>query len=371
MRHIFSILALSLVLIACHTKEVDRITSKNVSDKEATSSLEEYYSVLVKRMNQGIMLGHQDALAYGSMWYGEIGRSDVKSVCGDYPAVVGWDLGKVEKKAILNVDSVSFANIKKYVLDMYQMNGVSTFNWSVDSPIQDSTATSGSIASVLPGNPNHNIYIGYLDELANFFLELKNEKGDYIPVIFRPFNDPETTSHWWNTRENSVEDYRSLWCMTVDYLRNTKKIHHVLYAYSLYSPESASDFADFYPGDTYVDIIGVNLYLDLEQDMDGTQYKKNLNRSLQSASDFAEKHNKITALTETGLKGVKLSNFFSSIVSPVISKYKISYILFGRNAWNIEDYYHIPIPGHPASEDFDVFASNPKILTRTKLEVKS
>lgn len=371
MKHIFSILVLSLVFVTCNTREVDRAVTKNVSDKEATSSLEEYYSTLVKRIDKGIMLGHQDALAYGSMWYGERGRSDMKSVCGDYPAVVGWDLGKIEKGSALNIDSVSFAKIKKYVSEVYQVNGVSTFNWTVEVPSLDSTVQSNRIASVLPGNPNHNEYIGYLERLANFFLELKNEEGDYIPVIFRPFNDPELAGTWWNVNENSKEDYKALWRMTIDYLRNTKKVHHVLYAYSLYSPDSEIDYSELYPGDAYVDIVGVNLYLDLETDTDGTLYKKDLNRSLKIASEFAKKHNKITALTDTGLKGIKLSNFFSSIVSPVISKYEISYILFGRNAWNIEDYYHIPIPGHPASEDFDVFASNPRILTRAKLGGKS
>lgn len=371
MKHIFSILVLSLMLVTCNTREVDRIATKNVSDKEATSSLEEYYSTLVKRMDKGIMLGHQDALAYGSMWYGERGRSDMKSVCGDYPAVVGWDLGRIEKGAALNIDSVSFSSIKKYVSEVYQVNGVSTFNWTIEPLSVDSQAIANPIASVLPGNANHNQYIGYLEQLANFFLGLKDEKGEYIPVIFRPFSDPESADSWWNVNDNSTEDYKALWRMTVDYLRNTKKIHHVLYAYSLYSPESDNDYTNIYPGDAYVDIVGVNLYLDLEKDADGSLYKKDLNRSLKAASEFARKHNKITALTDTGLKGIKLSNFFSSIVAPIISKYSISYILFGRNAWNIEDYYHIPIPGHPASEDFDVFASNPRILTRAKLDGRS
>ena len=371
MKHIFSILVISLTFVTCNTREVDKVVNKNVSDKEATLSLEEYYSTLVKRMDKGIMLGHQDALAYGSMWYGERGRSDMKSVCGDYPAVVGWDLGKIEKGSALNIDSVSFSSIKKYVSEVYQVNGVSTFNWTIEPLSQDDEVTTNRIGSVLPGNTNHNQYIGYLDQLANFFLELKNEKGEYIPVIFRPFSDAESADSWWNINDNSKEEYKALWRMTVDYLRNKKKIHHVLYAYSLYSPDSDSDYSDIYPGDAYVDIIGVNLYLNLETDTDGSQYKKDLNRSLKAASEFAQKHNKIAALTDTGLKGIKLSNFFSSIVTPIISKYKISYILFGRNAWNIEDYYHIPIPGHPASEDFDVFASNPRILTRTKLDVRS
>lgn len=42
------------------------------------------------------MLGHHDDTVYGIGWEGEEGRSDVKSVCGDYPAVISFDLGELE-----------------------------------------------------------------------------------------------------------------------------------------------------------------------------------------------------------------------------------------------------------------------------------
>ena len=40
--------------------------------------------------------GHHDDTAYGHTWRGEDGRSDVKEVNGDYPAIMNWDLGLVE-----------------------------------------------------------------------------------------------------------------------------------------------------------------------------------------------------------------------------------------------------------------------------------
>jgi len=38
-------------------------------------------------------------------------------------------------------------------------------------------------------------------------------------------------------------------------------------------------------------------------------------------------------------------------------------VLFEKNAWNQEKHYFIPVPGHPASEDFIRFVSYPDILT--------
>jgi mannan endo-1,4-beta-mannosidase len=37
------------------------------------------------------MFGHQDDLAYGVGWKYEPGRSDIKDVTGDYPAVYGFE----------------------------------------------------------------------------------------------------------------------------------------------------------------------------------------------------------------------------------------------------------------------------------------
>ena len=48
---------------------------------------------LRKVPTQGIMFGHHDDPLYGVGWEGDEDRSDVKSVCGDYPAVMSFDLG--------------------------------------------------------------------------------------------------------------------------------------------------------------------------------------------------------------------------------------------------------------------------------------
>ena len=60
-------------LIACNEQK-----SSKMLDDSKRSKAQELVSVLNVRKAKGIMLGHQDALAYGSMWYGEKGRSDVK-----------------------------------------------------------------------------------------------------------------------------------------------------------------------------------------------------------------------------------------------------------------------------------------------------
>ena len=66
---------------------------------------------------RGYMMGHQDAPFYGVKWDGTyVGAEpsdscDVLRTVGDYPAVMGFDLGGIEKGDAKNLDSVPFTRI--------------------------------------------------------------------------------------------------------------------------------------------------------------------------------------------------------------------------------------------------------------------
>ena len=360
MKHLFYSVLIIFVFTACNTGN-----SSKKSDGQTTKS-QEFISILKARTGQGIMLGHQDALAYGSMWYGDAGRSDVKSVCGDYPAVIGWDLGNIELGSSLNVDSVEFKKIKEYIQITNDMGGVSTISWTASNPVREQTEQN-PVSLILTNKHYKDLYLSYLDQLATFFINLKDKNNNPIPVIFRPFYNPNTTTHWWSTSHCSAEEYRKLWRLTADYLRKEKNVENLVWTFSLYDPSTLEEIQALYPGDEYVDIIGSSLYLEQDKDPDGKIYTKELNRSLALITELSNKRHKIAALTDTGMEGIKIPNYFSGLIYPIVSRYPISYILFGKNAWNIENHYHIPIPGHPASEDFFKFAKSPRILTCNKL----
>ena len=78
-------------LIACSpSKKGLEPTSEQVSPRERL--IENLRAIPQK----GIMFGHHDDTVYGIGWEFDEGGSDVQKVCGDYPAVISFDLGEIE-----------------------------------------------------------------------------------------------------------------------------------------------------------------------------------------------------------------------------------------------------------------------------------
>ncbi|MEJ0101955.1 MAG: glycosyl hydrolase [Bacteroidota bacterium] len=105
------------------------------ADNNATKETIQLYRNLKRVINIGILFGHQDDLAYGTGWKYEEGRSDIKDVTGDYPAVYGWELGGIELDHDVNLDSVPFNKMKQFIQDGYRRGGVITISWHLNNPL--------------------------------------------------------------------------------------------------------------------------------------------------------------------------------------------------------------------------------------------
>lgn len=361
--------ACGILVASCtqpRTSETEIRKTYSASDRKATAQTQVLNSFLQSIRQEGVLIGHQDDLIYGNTWYNEEGWSDVKRVCGEYPAMAGYDIGGIETGSEVNIDSVPFSLIKQKIREAYQRNMIPTIIWHATNPVSrgpySDLSGKGIVDNILPKDQFSAEFARYLDRLGQFLGELKNEQGDDIPIIFRPYMSHNRPDRWWSSQQCTPDEFKKLWIQTVNYLRNIKNIHHLLYAYSVSGPVDPTILSDYYPGNDYVDILGLDLFLYFDQDPQGVRYKKDLETSLNTIGEFASEHGKIPALTCTGLEGIKMANYFTGYLYPGIEGKQLSYILFWRNAWNIEEHYHIPIPGHPASDDFIEFTRKPSVL---------
>jgi mannan endo-1,4-beta-mannosidase len=305
---------------------------------------------------RAVLFGHQDDLAYGIGWWALPGKSDVKAVCGDYPAVYGWDIGDIQNTE--NLDGVSFNRMKSWIIEVYLRGGINTISMHLDNPVTSGTAwdTTPAVASILPEGSTHEAYLQTLDRIAAFLSDLRTQDGVWVPIILRPYHEHNHNWAWWGSGSCTAAEYRALWRMTVEYLRDAHQLHHLLYAFSPQEVNTESDYFMRYPGDDFVDIFGLDYY----RLWQGSAIV-DLGNSLRMIVTQAKNRNKIAALTEVGVENVPDPRWWTDYLLASIQhnseSQKICWTLVWRNA--SEDHHFAPYPGHPSAANFLEFYSDP------------
>ncbi len=327
-------------------------TNTILVDSLATVETVALFEKLKSASQIGVLFGHQDDLAYGIGWNAEPGRSDVKETCGDYPAVYGWDLGDIGNTE--NLDGVNFENMKNWIKEAHRRGGVNTISMHLDNPVSGGSAwdNSPAVASILPSQSRHISYLKTLDAIAAFLNDLQADDGSTIPIIFRPYHEHNHTWSWWGKSACSTEEYNALWNMTVEHLRDTHDIHHLLYAISPQEITSESQYLERYPGDEWVDILGMDYYLLWDKSK-----VAHLAQGLQVIAGMAEARGKVAALTEIGIDKVPIRDWWTNYLLAAVKQNdqskKIAWTLVWRN--HTLDHFFGPHPGHASAPDFVKF----------------
>lgn len=349
------------MLAACGGSKKGQTDATEASAVVRTAETERLLANLKNTPSAGIMFGHHDDTAYGIGWEFEEGRSDVKSVCGDYPAVVSFDLGELELDSAQNLDKVPFDKIKQEIINHYQRGGLVSLSWHLRNPktggdawdVSDTTV----VKSVLPGGEQHEKFVGWLDRMAAFLNSLQTAEGVKVPVLFRPWHEHTGSWFWWGEKLCTPDEYKALWRLTVETLQ-TKGVDNALYAYSSGAePKDAAQYLSRYPGDDIIDVVGFDTY-----QFDRDDFLANMERMLGIICEVGETHDKVPALTEVGYEAIPDAKWWTGTLLPAIESYPISYVLVWRNAREKVGHFYAPYPGQVSADDFVEFHKHPKTL---------
>ena len=285
----------------------------------------------------------------------DLTTSDCKDVIGDHPGVYGIDphymLYKSDTEKQLHIDEAkqAYQNGAVVTLDFHQQS-------RTDHKIYMSEITSETDKALLYDivNNNNGARTWFYEELDAIIDIINNDLG--FPVVWRLYHEMGGGWFWWGSeaKYHSSDLYISFYQLAVDYIKEKSDL--VLFAWSPNYPLDES----YYPGDAYVDIVGVDIY---------EPTKTTLKSSLVNLSSFALEHNKIAVLAETGYRNDYINTkpeFWSDIVLDAIKEgsddIRIAWVLAWFNApWtSLQSDLFIPNNDSPqnAKDEFNLFKND-------------
>ena len=258
--------------------------NKNAT-KEARKLLDYLYSV----QGKGIITGqHTQTKPCEEIEY-------IKEVTGKEPKLRGFEL--LGYSPNINYDDASEACLTEVYENQGTLDtayewatstdGIVTFSFHWFSPIggedksfyAEHTDFDASMVLV-DGTYEREAFYRDMDSIAD---ELVRFKDAGIPILWRPFHESDGTWFWWGAKGPEVA--RELYKLMYDYYVNEKHLDNLLWVWNCRLSEG-------YPGDEYVDVISVDIYLEKYFD---TDYKEDYDKLLNETTK-----NKVAALAEIG-----------------------------------------------------------------------
>ncbi|MBQ3813578.1 MAG: beta-mannosidase [Bacteroidales bacterium] len=324
-----------------------------LADAAATAETKALYANLWNIREKGWMFGHHDDLMYGRKWYGDEGGSDTKAVCGDYPGVYALDFASMmDQRSTKEVEENALRI--KLMKQAYNRGMVITACMHLNNPKAgkgDAWDNSDNqvVAEILTeGSATQATFNGWLDKLAAIAKGLKGADGKLIPIIIRPFHEHTQTWSWWGKSCTTEQEFIGLWRYFVDYMK-AAGVHNFIYAISpqMDGQKVESDFLFRWPGDDYVDFIGMDCY----QGINNNVFVNNL----KVLSALSAKKKKPAGVTETGVEGFKVADYWITNIAAPMAGRKMSLLVTWRNKYDPTEsgsHYFSVFPGHVSVESF-------------------
>ncbi len=112
-----------------------------------------------------------------------------------------------------------------------------------------------------PSSLEYRAMVGDIDVVASYLLQL--QKLD-IPILWRPIHESQGGWFWWGA--GSADDNKALWDLLYDRLVNHHKLNNLIWIWTVDRREGRGDAKDWYPGDSKVDMLGIDIYDDPTHD---------------------------------------------------------------------------------------------------------
>ncbi|MBP3717608.1 MAG: cellulase family glycosylhydrolase [Paludibacteraceae bacterium] len=269
-------LYLVTLAVALTTQSYAAISTAPVT-KDATEGAKKIYDFLYtnfgKKTVSGVMCGDMDN--GGASYKTQVDVAYLHSVDGGkYPALVGVDFlnatGAHSDEGWYQQYTSSGISLAK---ELYKDGGIPSFCWhwrpGNEEAFYDKSAnanytlfdyTKGFKSGTTEWDTSSEVYktlINDIDIVSNLFLDLQKSG---VAAVWRPLHEAAGGWFWWGTK--GAESYVALYRLMYDRMVNVNGVKNLIWVWNLEKNPSKGYAYDetWYPGDAYVDVIGVDLY---------------------------------------------------------------------------------------------------------------
>ena len=238
---------------------------KTLVDAQATPSTKGLFSYLVDQYGSKVISGQQDDVEY------------VLEQTGKEPAIGSFDLIDYSPTRVQN--GAKPVRTSEAIIDWAKKGdgrGIVSLMWHWNAPTDlinqapdklwwrgfYTDATTFDLAAAL-ADKNSDRYKLLLSDIDGIAVQLKKFQDADVPVLWRPLHEAPGGWFWWGAK--GAEPFKALWKLLYDRLTIEHNLHNLIWVYT------ATDTfrADWYPGDQYMDIVGLDIYTDASANMSG------------------------------------------------------------------------------------------------------
>ena len=184
-------------------------------------------------------------------------NTSIYRVTGEYPAVLGLDMIEYSPS---RVENGSIGHSVEAAQAYWDNGGIITMCWHWNAPSKYITgewysafykeSTNINLDKIMNGEDpeGYELLLSDIDAIAT---EMKPLAENDVPLLWRPLHEASGGWFWWG--DCSAESYKKLYILLYDKMTNEYGLNNLIWVWNGQDPE-------WYPGDEYVDIIGIDIY---------------------------------------------------------------------------------------------------------------
>ena len=249
------ILLITCLLISCEKIDIKLINSSPTTDLDVNHTTKKAQIIsYLNRMGQtdSVIVGQNIGHADGSLNYGHFNNLEKA------PGVLAVDLGYDDYNR-------NYSELITYIENHVSKNGIVNVSFHMPNPynrkeVRNKDKFKYSLLFTEGNSTNKNLK-ALLNNIGNFLQTLKDK---HIITIVRLYPEMNGGWFWWGNNKNwpTQQEFKSLWSYSHNYLVEERKLDNLLFVYCVnYQYSTAVKPVDyFYPGDEYVDIVGMDYY---------------------------------------------------------------------------------------------------------------